>query len=366
MAIATTEIQNSSHLPSEAVHGSIVVKDNLGLSLGNTSEPFDIEYSIYGHLARPVIVVLGGITADRHVLGTKEHYVEKPASNEKKSQYSGWWGQLAGANNALSTDEHCIVSFNYISRVKLKSSAGNSLEYNLTPLDQAIVLKHLLDALGVSKRIKIIGSSYGGMVGLSFAEQFNDSIEQLTCISASDRSTHTARAIRAIQKGIFELADNSLQKHQALSLARQLSVLFYRTDDVFDTQFIDPAIQSPLGKVINFDQTIYSYLNHQGQKFANKTSIGNYEALLDSIDAHSVNPENIQRACNFIAVPNDRLVSYESMRRLAQNVKGKSEFYRLESIYGHDAFLKEFEQLNKLLKKILGESDESSTSYASC
>ena len=366
MAVATNKTLSDSRLPAKAVHGSIAVKEKLALAVGPVATPFDIEYSIYGNLACPVIVVLGGITADRYVLGTKENNTNKATVKDKSSEQLGWWSQLEGANKALDTDEHCIVSFNYISRVAIKSSAGNKLEYNLTPSDQAVVLKHLLDVLGIHKPIKIIGSSYGGMVGLSFAEQFKANIEQLTCISASDRSTHTARAIRSIQKGIFKLADNSIQKHQALSLARQLSILFYRTDVVFDTEFIDPATQTPLGKVINYDQTIYSYLNHQGQKFANKTSIGNYEALLDSIDAHNVSPKEILCDCSFIAVPNDRLVSYESMRRLAQNIKGKSEFYRLESIYGHDAFLKEFDQLNQLLKKILGESDESSTSYASC
>ena len=204
------------------------------------------------------------------------------------------------------------------------------------------------------------------MVGLNFAEKYPQRINHLVCLSASDRSTHTARAIRAIQKGIFELADDPAQKHQALSLARQLSILFYRTDDIFDSQFVDPIAQEPFGYIVDFDKTIYSYLNHQGQKFANKTTISNYAALLDSIDDHRVDAKKIECQCSFVAVPNDCLVSFESMRKLAHNVKGTSEFYRLESIYGHDAFLKEFEQLTELLKKILGESDESSTSYASC
>lgn len=343
--------ENKSVLGSPlGVFGTISVQEPLELTSGKVTEPFDIQYAAYGNLALPVVVVLGGITANRLVAGSEQ----------------GWWDPLIGSDKAIDTDQYCVVSFDYISRVHLKTQHGQNTNYSLTPEDQAVVLNYLLQKLKLESPIRLVGSSYGGMVGLSFAERFPEKIKQLVCISASDRSTHTARAIRAIQKGIFELADAPEQKHLALSLARQLSILFYRTDEVFDAQFNEPNLRFDFGKVVGYEQTIYSYLHHQGQKFANKNTIPNYAALLDSIDQHRVEAQKIHCQSSFIGVPNDRLVSYESMRRLAHKVTGQSEFYRLESIYGHDAFLKEFKQLTDLLKKILGERDESSTSYASC
>jgi homoserine O-acetyltransferase len=361
MTTVVNQTAKSSKLPLKAVIDTIPVKESIALDSGKVIEPFAIRYSVYGDLALPVVVVLGGITSSRYVADFCEY---DDRGLEVSTVQKGWWDELAGNNKAIDTQQYCVVSFDYLSTVTLENKAGQSTIHSLTPADQAIILKTLLQALAIEKPISIVGSSYGGMVGLSFAELYPQEIQRLVCISASDHSTHTARAIRAIQKGIFELADAPEQKHQALSLARQLAILFYRTDDIFDTQFVHPVVQQPLGKVLDYDKTIYSYLNHQGQKFANQTNISSYSALLDSIDTHTVRAEKIDCDTHFIAVPTDRLVNYESMRKLAHNVNGKSEFYRLESIYGHDAFLKEFEKLSELLKKILGEGDESSTSYA--
>ncbi|GAA4348376.1 alpha/beta fold hydrolase [Kangiella taiwanensis] len=362
MAIATTEIRNAQKTHVKAVFGAVAVKKGVTLSSGTSTEECTLKYSIYGDRTLPVVVVLGGITASRHVLHSNQETAEDCDDN---SVSTGWWDDLVGDGKAIDTQKYCVISFNYISTLQFKSKANYKVVRHVTPADQACLLSELLKLLSVNEPVRFVGSSYGGMVGLNFAEQYPHKVKHLVCISASDRSTHTARAIRAIQKGIFELADTSEQKHQALSLARQLSILFYRTDDIFDTQFVDPIVQLPFDNILGYEQTIYSYLKHQGQKFANKTTISNYTALLDSIDAHRVEPNKIKCSSSFVAVPSDRLVSFESMRKLAHTVKGTSDFYRLESVYGHDAFLKEFEQLTDLLKKILGASDESPASYAS-
>lgn len=361
MARSNTITENKVALQTlKGVFGRISVKEPMTLSRGKVIEPFDVEYSIYGDLSHPVVVVLGGITANRFVIEGPNQLSRQANSEQSK----GWWSELTGAEKAIDTNKYCVVSFDYISVVRVETAFEQNLPHSLTPAEQAKVLKVLLEALGFTESITVVGSSYGGMVGLSFAELYPKNIKHLVCISASDSSTHTARAIRSIQKGIFALANNSKQEKDALSLARQLSIIFYRTDEIFNIQFVDPA-QKTCSEIAEQDQTIYSYLNHQGQKFANTTSISDYAALLDSIDNHTVKIEKIECQCSFIAVPNDRLVSYESMRKLAHNVGEKAQFYRLESIYGHDAFLKEYQYLTDLLSKVLGESDEPSSSYAS-
>ncbi|GAA4365212.1 alpha/beta fold hydrolase [Kangiella marina] len=349
--------------PVTAVLDRIAVTESVRLATGNVIEPFGIEYSVYGSLDKPVIVVLGGISASRNLIDGDKIETEDAAHDARAK---GWWDELVGNEKAIDTNEFCVISLNYLGALKLETIDGHSSVFNLTPADQSCILNLLLVSLGIDKAITIVGSSYGGMVGLSYAEQYPEALKKLICISASDKSTHTARAIRSIQRGIFELASNAQEKHQALSLARQLSILFYRTDEIFDTQFTDPVFLQPSKSVVGYEKTIYSYLSHQGEKFANRNTIPRYESLLDSIDSHRVDACKIISECHFIAVPTDRLVSYESMRKLAHKVKGTSHFYRLESIYGHDAFLKECQQLTSLLKKILGENDEPSTSYASC
>lgn len=361
LTIKSEEKREEVTTPLSCSVGLVCLEPALELSVGISNRPIEVEYALYGDPDLPVTAVLGGISASRQVVK-----LEQDNTGSQATYSQGWWQPLVGPGKAIDSARTCILSFNYVAQHDVKTAAGESRKLSLTPTDQAKLLNGLLKKLNLNERITVIGSSYGGMVGLSFAELFPQAIKQLICISASDRSTHTARAIRAIQKGIFELADVPEQKHQALSLARQLAILFYRTEEVFDEQFVDPQSEHPQGNIVDYERTIYSYLNHQGRKFANTNRIDNYAALLDSIDTHIVNASKIECDCSFIAVPNDRLVSYESMRKLAHKVNGQSQFYRLESIYGHDAFLKEFQKLTELLKKILGEYDEPATSYASC
>ncbi|WP_068991581.1 alpha/beta fold hydrolase [Kangiella sediminilitoris] len=349
----------NAHIHGHAIFDNLYLQCPLALSEGHVNKGVNIEYSLYGDPGLPVTVVLGGISASREVTQDGNLLVDK------KSRKHGWWQELVGKGKAVNTEQTCVLSFNYIPQLSVNTSLGHN-QFCLTPTDQAVILKALLANLNLNSPITFVGSSYGGMVGLSFAELFPNSIEQLVCISASDRSTHTARGLRKIQKSLLEIASDEKQARDALSLARQLSILFYRTEEIFKVQFDDPVPHDSKGQIIGFEQTIFSYLNHQGGKFAKSFSIDDYSALLDSIDSHSVNASQIQCECHFIAVPSDRLVSFDSMRRLAHNVKGLSQFYRLDSIYGHDAFLKEFRSLTKLLKKILGENDEPSTSYTSC
>ncbi|WP_223669165.1 alpha/beta fold hydrolase [Kangiella shandongensis] len=361
LTIKSQEKREEVTTPVSSRLGVVTLEPTPELSVGIPARPVEVEYALYGDLNLPVTVVLGGISASCQVMKSGQDNAHSRATYTQ-----GWWQPLVGPGKAVDCTRTCVLSFNYVAQHRVKTSVSEVRELSLTPADQAKLLNVLLKTLKLNGRITFVGSSYGGMVGLSFAELYPEAIKQLICISASDRSTHTARAIRAIQKGIFELADLPEQKHQALSLARQLAILFYRTDDVFDAQFIDPLLELPQGKVVGYEQTVYSYLAHQGQKFANSNTIETYAALLDSIDTHAVNASKIECDCSFIAVPSDRLVSYESMRKLAHKVNGQSQFYRLESIYGHDAFLKEFQKLTELLKKILGEYDEPATSYASC
>ena len=58
---------------------------------------------------------------------------------------------------------------------------------SITTFDQAARLKALLDAENISKVTAIIGSSYGGMTALAFAQNYPDSVSNLCVIGAAHK-----------------------------------------------------------------------------------------------------------------------------------------------------------------------------------
>ncbi len=71
---------------------------------------------------------------------------------------------------------------------------------SISTYDQARALEQLLDALGIDALRAIAGGSYGGMVGLAFAERYPDRIANLLVIGAPDRAHPMSSAWRSTQR----------------------------------------------------------------------------------------------------------------------------------------------------------------------
>src|SRR4051812_44813615 len=106
------------------------------------------DFEIVGKHDRPVIAVLGGISATRHVTAGQ-------------SRCGGWWQDIVGPRKAIDTDLCSVLSFDYVAQNADGQCARSS--------DQAHQLARVMDVAGVDKLQTIVGASYGGMVALSFA-----------------------------------------------------------------------------------------------------------------------------------------------------------------------------------------------------
>ncbi|HEY1588438.1 MAG TPA: alpha/beta hydrolase, partial [Rhodanobacter sp.] len=76
-------------------------------------------------------------------------------------------------------------------------------------------------------------------------------------------------------------------------------------------------------------------------------------ALSESIDLHDVTPEQIPTPATLIGFPSDRLVPLADLCELQRRLHGPATLEVVESPYGHDAFLKEPEQIASLLREAL-------------
>ena len=75
--------------------------------------------------------------------------------------------------------------------------------------------------------------------------------------------------------------------------------------------------------------------------------------LSESIYLHRVTPEAITVPATLVGVTEDQLVTIDEMRELEGRLAGPRRLFEIRSLFGHDAFLKEREQLTPAFARAL-------------
>ncbi len=288
-----------------------------------------LRYERVGDPSLPVVFVAGGISAHRHV-GASDAFAK-----------AGWWNPQFGRGRALDPGRHCILAFDWIGSV-------GSLDAALDPADQADAIAALLDALGVNCLHAFVGCSYGAMVGLQFAALHEARLRQLVAISGCHRAHPYASAWRALQRRAVALGALQCDDSHGLELARQLAILSYRTPDEFDGRFDAAEVVGGRVRVGAGD-----YLAHCGAKYANSTSPTAFVRLSESIDLQALQPESVRVPVTVVAVSGDRVVPLGDAYELVVRLRGETRLRVLNSIFGHDAFLKEEAPIAEILADAL-------------
>lgn len=286
-----------------------------------------LRYFWYGAPDAPTVIVQGGISASRDVCSHGDN--------------GGWWDDIVGAGKALDLHSHRVLSIDWLAASDLGGVASVSSE------DQARALVALLDALAIDKAKAYIGSSYGAMVGLALAALAPQRIGRLVAISGAHRAHPLATALRAIQREIVRSGLASGDVAGALGLARQLAMTTYRGADEFAERF-DAAPEFRDGR---FHFPVEDYLSAAGRKFVARFDAQRYLSLSESIDLHRVDAAAVSVPCDVVAVSSDRLVPTTDLRELAATAA--ANYHEIDSIYGHDAFLKETARIGALVADAL-------------
>ncbi|MGH8106543.1 MAG: homoserine O-succinyltransferase MetX, partial [Arenimonas sp.] len=293
-----------------------------------------IAYEWQGNPNAPVIIVAGGISANRHVSLSTE-YLER-----------GWWEAQVGPGQAIDTQRFRILAINWL-------GSDGDLDVAIDSADQADAIAATLDHLNIKIAFAFIGASYGAMVGLQFSARHGARLEKLIAISGADSAHPYSSAWRALQRNIVRLNRDSENQTAALSLARQLAMLSYRTPEEFAARFDSPVqIENEIVR-----SPAENYLEVCGNKYAAKTDATAFLRLSESIDLHQVNPEDIKTPTTLVAIEEDRLVPVETLARLEQKLGVRCRLKRIHSVFGHDAFLVESVQIAEILSEALHRSD---------
>ena len=327
--------------PLDFASGSTLVDGVLPLSApwvlhhGDTLGDPRVAYRLVGPPEGPVVAVLGGISAHR--------YVTEP---------QGWWPHTVGPHLGVDTLRYRVLGIDYLGGLGGSSTPhGGSSFPPVSSVDQAEVLQRIVLHLGLKSLHAIVGASYGGMVALSFAARYPGLVQHIVVVSAADRAQVLSTAWRCVQRQIVREAIARGDGPAGLKLARALAMATYRSAAEFATRFAGPAVRD----ADRFRFPVEGYLFARGDDYVQKYRAESFLALSESIDLHDVDAARVHTRTTLIAVREDQLVPLNDMQSLASRLGGPRRLVEINSIFGHDAFLKESAVLNPILNQALAE-----------
>ncbi len=341
------------------------------LECGALLDPVTVAYETYGTLnaeGTNAILICHALTANAHAAGYHSSADKTP----------GWWDSLIGPQRAFDTQKYFVICPNILGSCygttgpsSINPATGEPYRLSFPPFtvrDIVTVQKKLLEALGVNRLAAVCGSSLGGMQVLEWGVSFPEFCEAIIPISTAAKQSAWCIGLNAAARAAImndPAWHNGCYAHQpcnGLALARMIGMISYRSHEDFEQRF-GRARQQPAGN--RFDPAnlfqIESYLHHQGEKLVQRFDANTYLYLSRAMDAHDVAfgrgalPEvlgGVRARVLGLGVSSDVRYPTHEQKAFVQ-LCPNAGYAEIESLYGHDAFLIEFDQLNRLISDFL-------------
>lgn len=299
------------------------------------TQDIELSYEIFGkklHSA-PVVLVNHALTGNSNVTGKE-----------------GWWSALIGDGKCIDTKKYTILCFNIPGNGHDKFIIENYKDFIAG--DIAHIFLKGLQQLEINKLFAIIGGSLGGGIAWEMAALIPELTQHLIPVASDWKSTDWLIANCQIQEQFL------VNSKQPVHDARMHAMLCYRTPESFNERF-KRSTNDELN-VFNVE----SWLMHHGEKLQARFQLSAYKLmnqLLKTIDVARDGDENFTKLQNsktnihIIGVDSDLFFTAkenkETFKQIAQ-ANSNVTYGEIQSPHGHDAFLIEFEQLQKLLNGI--------------
>jgi homoserine O-acetyltransferase len=230
----------------------------------------------------------------------------------------------------------------------------------------------------VQRIAMVAGGSIGGQQALEWAVTYPELVEKVIVVAATAALTAQAVAFSEVQRQVI-MSDPRWQQGDyapdegpdaGLAIARMLAMITYQSEESMELRFARREAQrvdiaSPGGYadlVKRFD--VESYLYYQGNELVKRFDANSYLYISRAMDLYDVSEgyASLEAALRcvlskalFIGIRSDFLFPAARVRWLAEQVNavgGDATYMELDSPYGHDAFLKEWEQMTTALNTI--------------
>ena len=280
------------------------------------------------------------------------------------SDATEWWPGLVGEGKLFDPSVYFIVCVNmpgscYGSTGPLEIDRATLQPYYhsfplFTTRDMIRAYMPLKEFLGIEKIEIGIGGSMGGQQLLEWAIEEPELFSYIFPIATNAQHSPWAIAFNASQRFCIE-ADPTWKLNEAeaglqgMKTARSVALLSYRS---YYTYKLGQA-EITNEKIDHFNSE--SYQRYQGDKLAKRFNAFSYYALSKSMDSHNVGRgrgtvmealHRIKAKTLSIGIKSDLLFPIEEQEYLAAHIEG-AKFRQIDSYYGHDGFLLEFEQIQQ-------------------
>ncbi len=280
-----------------------------------------------------------------------------------------WWSELVGPGKLFDPDRYFIVCANMLGScygttgpASINPDTGRKWGPDfplITVRDMVSAHRLLAEALGIDRIWLGIGGSMGGQQVLEWAAGEPDRFDLIIPIATNAR--HSAWGIAfneaqrmAIEAELARYDDPEEGGRYGLMAARAIAMLSYRNYHTYR------ATQDEEQEKL-YDYRASSYQRYQGEKLVRRFDVYSYLTLSKAMDAHHVGRGRggVARALSRIrartlalSVDTDILFPPEEQREIARLVPD-GHHATIRSLYGHDAFLIEFGQLDRLIREFL-------------
>ncbi len=356
---------------------ALALDHDLPLDSGQSLSGVEIAYESYGELAEDksnVVLICHALTGDQYV-----------ASAHPITGKPGWWERMVGPRKPIDTDRFHVICANVIGSCMGStgpaSEASDGAPYAMrfpviTIRDMVRGLVALLDGLGIERVHTVVGGSMGGMQALSLAANWPERAERVLVIASTAR--HSAQNIAFHEVGRQAIMADPAWKDgdyyasgpspdNGLAVARMAAHITYLSEEGLTEKF-GRRLQNRDTKSFGFDADfqVESYLRYQGSGFTQRFDANSYLYITRAMDYFDLAEEHGGKLADAFAGATSRfcLVSFDTdwlyptaeSRHIvhALNAAGaKVSFVELSAPNGHDSFLLEHEQLDRVVKGFL-------------
>lgn len=352
------------------------------LESGAKLGPVTIAYETYGTLSPQkdnVVLIAHAFSGDSHAAG---FYID-----DRNREKPGWWDSVVGPGKGIDTDKYFVLCTNILgscmgstgpASIHPETGKPYGLKFPMVTIgDMVKAQKQLVDHLGITELLAVVGGSVGGMQVLEWCIRYPEMVRAAIPLATTMRHSAMAIAFNEVARQAI-MADPNWNKgdyyaanppSMGLAVARMVGHVTYLSDEAMRRKFGRRLQQkNDFSYEFDADFEVESYLRHQGSKFVQRfdansllyiTKAADYFDLTGKSNGSCIARDfSLSRAKYLvISYSSDWLYPTYQSRELVQALKRAGRdvsFCEIQADAGHDAFLLPDIRLRNILQGFLG------------
>jgi homoserine O-acetyltransferase/O-succinyltransferase len=342
--------------------------NELKLESGETLGPITLAYETYGKLNKDksnAILILHALTGDAHAAGP-----------------DGWWSNLIGEGKGIDTEKYFVICSNVLggcrgstgpSSINPKTGKPYGIDFPIITIGDIVeAQRRLIDHLGISRLLAVVGGSMGGMQVLQWMVSYPDRIRAAIPIATTLKHTPQQIAFNEVGRQAI-MADPNWHSGNyyglkppadGLAVARMIGHITYMSDISMAEKFGRKTRADKEPFKFSADFEVEGYLRYRGDNFVKRFDANSYLYITKAIDYFNIlngySLGNVFKGLKVkllvLAFKSDWLYPANQALEIVKACKlagVEASYCEINSTYGHDAFLLEIEQEAQLIANFL-------------